>query len=204
MTASVFEHVDGFDWDSGKTDKNWSKHHVHSSECEEVFFNESYYVTEDAGHSKTEQRFYLLGVTNAGRHLFVVFIIRNNRIRIISARDMSRKERNVMRTLKRMPRISSQDRERDFWSRNDSTEYVDYSKARMAFFPNLKPSTKTISIRLPESLLVRLKVAANKRDIPYQSLLKILLSEMLERESARTNRTDSVVSKPASEARSKG
>ena len=99
MTASVFEHVDGFDWDSGNTDKNWSKHRVHSSECEEVFFNEPYYVTEDAGHSKTEQRFYLLGVTNAGRRLFVVFIIRNNRIRVISARDMSRKERNVYEDL---------------------------------------------------------------------------------------------------------
>ena len=103
-----------------------------------------------------------------------------------------------------MPGISKEARERVFWSRNDSTEYVDYSKASKAFFPNLKPSTKTISIRLPEGLLVRLKLAANKRDIPYQSLLKVFLSEMLERESAKTNRAVSVGRKPSSEAKRKG
>lgn len=101
MTASVFEYASGFDWDSGNINKNWEKHRVNSSECEEVFFNEPYFVTEDAGHSRTEQRFYLLGVTNAGRRLFVVFIIRNNIIRVISARDMSRKERDVYEDLKK-------------------------------------------------------------------------------------------------------
>jgi predicted DNA binding CopG/RHH family protein len=93
-----------------------------------------------------------------------------------------------MKTSKKMPKFSNEDRERDFWSWNDSTEYVDYSKARKALFPNLKLSTKTISIRLPEGLLVRLKLAANKRDIPYQSLLKIYLSEMLDRESGNRNK----------------
>jgi predicted DNA binding CopG/RHH family protein len=93
-----------------------------------------------------------------------------------------------MRTLKKIPKFSNESREREFWSRNDSTDYVDYSKARKALLPNLKPSTKTISIRLPEGLLVRLKLAANKRDIPYQSLLKIYLSEMLDRESANRSK----------------
>jgi uncharacterized DUF497 family protein len=97
----VFEHVDGFDWDPGNIDKNWRKYRVNSSECEEVFFNEPYYVTEDAGHSRIKQRFYLLGFTNAGRRLFVVFIIRSNRIRVISARDMSRKERDAYENLKK-------------------------------------------------------------------------------------------------------
>jgi uncharacterized DUF497 family protein len=101
MTASVCEQADGFAWDSGNIDKNWRKHRVHSSECEEVFFNEPYYVTEDAGHSRTEQRFYLLGVTNAGRRLFVVFIIRKNKIRVIPARDMSHEERDVYEDLKK-------------------------------------------------------------------------------------------------------
>jgi predicted DNA binding CopG/RHH family protein len=109
-----------------------------------------------------------------------------------------------MRTLKKMPKFSDEDRERGFWSRNDSTDYLDYSRARKALFPNLKPSTKTISIRLPEGLLVRLKLAANKRDIPYQSLLKIYLSEMLDRESSNTNRTVSRVRKPASQSKTKG
>lgn len=93
-----------------------------------------------------------------------------------------------MRTLKKIPKFNDDNRERDFWSRNDSTDYVDYSKARKAFFPNLKPSTRTISIRLPEGLLMRLKLAANKRDVPYQSLLKIYLSEMLDREPAHSNK----------------
>ena len=103
MTASVFERVDGFDWDPGNIDKNWRKHHVHSSECEEIFFNEPYYVKEDASHSRTEQRFYLLGVTNAGGRLFIVFSIHKNKIRVISARDMSRKERDVYEDLKKNP-----------------------------------------------------------------------------------------------------
>jgi predicted DNA binding CopG/RHH family protein len=95
-----------------------------------------------------------------------------------------------MRTLKKIPKFNDENRERDFWSRNDSTDYVDYSKARKAFFPNLKPSTRTISIRLPEGLLMRLKLAANKRDVPYQSLLKIYLSEMLDREPAHSKKQD--------------
>jgi predicted DNA binding CopG/RHH family protein len=93
-----------------------------------------------------------------------------------------------MRTLRKIPKFSEEGRERDFWSRTDSTDYLDYSKARKAFSPNLKPSIRTISVRLPESLLVRLKLAANKRDIPYQSLLKIYLSEMLDSESASRNK----------------
>ena len=108
-----------------------------------------------------------------------------------------------MRTLREVPKFSNEDRERDFWSRKDSTDYFDYSKARKAFFSNLKPSTKTISIRLPEGLLVRLKLAANKRDIPYQSLLKLYLSEMLDRESANTYRTSSEVKKTASRSNTK-
>jgi uncharacterized DUF497 family protein len=101
MAASIFEHVEGFDWDTGNIDKNWRKHRVHTLECEEVFFNEPFCVTEDAGHSGTERRFYLLGATNAGRRLLVVFIIRNNRLRVISARDMSHKERKVYEGLKK-------------------------------------------------------------------------------------------------------
>ncbi|MBI5677647.1 MAG: BrnA antitoxin family protein [Planctomycetes bacterium] len=65
---------------------------------------------------------------------------------------------------------------------HDSTEYIDYSKAKRTLFPNLKPTTKTISIRLPESLIEKLKVLANKRDVPYQSLLKVLLAEKVDEE----------------------
>ena len=86
-----------------------------------------------------------------------------------------------MRKLKKLPQFKSEKEEFDFWSTHDSTQYVDYSKAKAASFPRLKPSTRTISIRLPESLIEHLKVLANKRDIPYQSLLKMFLTEKVER-----------------------
>ena len=87
-----------------------------------------------------------------------------------------------MRKLKRVPKFKSENEELEFWATHDSTEYVDYSKARKVLLPKLKPSTRSISIRLPESLIEHLKVLANKRDIPYQSLLKMLLTEKVEEE----------------------
>lgn len=87
-----------------------------------------------------------------------------------------------MSKLKSMPKFKTEDEEREFWSTHDSTEYIDYSKAKRTLFPNLKPTTKTISIRLPESLIEKLKVLANKRDVPYQSLLKVLLAEKVDEE----------------------
>lgn len=83
---------------------------------------------------------------------------------------------------KKMPNFENEDQERDFWASHDSTEYVDWEKARRTRFPNLKPSTRTISIRLPESMLDDLKMLANKRDVPYQSLLKIYLAERIREE----------------------
>ena len=87
-----------------------------------------------------------------------------------------------MKQLKKMPKFKSEKEEAEFWATHDSTEYIDYSKAKRAIFPNLKPTTRTISIRLPESLIEHLKVLANKRDIPYQSLMKVFLVERIERE----------------------
>jgi predicted DNA binding CopG/RHH family protein len=84
--------------------------------------------------------------------------------------------------LKKVPKFKSEKEELEFWSTRDSTDYIDYSKTQRALFPSLKPSTRTISIRLPESLIEHLKVLANKRDIPYQSLLKIFLVEKVEEE----------------------
>ncbi|MGZ8440723.1 MAG: BrnA antitoxin family protein [Candidatus Deferrimicrobiaceae bacterium] len=84
--------------------------------------------------------------------------------------------------MKRIPRFSNEAEERSFWDSADSTEYVDWKKAKRVIFPKLRPSLKTISIRLPESMIEELKVLANKRDVPYQSLLKIYLGERIERE----------------------
>jgi predicted DNA binding CopG/RHH family protein len=82
--------------------------------------------------------------------------------------------------LKPIPHFRSERAEREFWETHDSTDYLDWSKAQHARFPNLKPSTTAISIRLPVSLLEEIKIAANKRDVPYQSLIKTWLAEKLE------------------------
>ena len=79
-----------------------------------------------------------------------------------------------------LPKFTSESATRRFWSTHDSTDYLDWSKAKRVLFPNLKPSVKTISIRLPESLLHGLKTLSNERDVPYQSLVKIILAEQVE------------------------
>ncbi len=83
---------------------------------------------------------------------------------------------------KKIPKFKSEDEEREFWATHDSTEHVDWKKARRIVLPNLKPSLKSISLRLPETMLEELKLLANKKDVPYQSLLKIFLSEKIEEE----------------------
>jgi predicted DNA binding CopG/RHH family protein len=82
-----------------------------------------------------------------------------------------------VRKLKKIPKLDSEDSVREFWANADSTEHVDWSKAKLSFFPQLKPSSRTISIRLPEALLESIRVLANRQDVPYQSMLKILLAE---------------------------
>ena len=88
----------------------------------------------------------------------------------------------MMKKLKKIPKFKTEDEEREFWTKADSTNYVDWTKAKRISFPKLKPSTKTISIRLPEHLIEGLKTLANKRDVPYQSLIKIILNERIDEE----------------------
>ena len=90
-----------------------------------------------------------------------------------------------MKTLKKIPDFKTEKEEREFWEANDSSEYLDLSNAERAVFPNLKPSTKSISLRLPQGLLDMIKVEANKRDVPYQSLIKVWLAKAVE--EARAN-----------------
>ena len=90
-----------------------------------------------------------------------------------------------MKQLKKLPKFKDEKEEVEFWATHDSTEYINYSKVKKAIFPNLKPTTRTISIRLPESMIEHLKVLANKRDIPYQSLMKMFLVERIEKEFKR-------------------
>lgn len=81
--------------------------------------------------------------------------------------------------MKKIPQFKTESEERAFWEENDSSDYLDWSKAEKAVFPSLKTTTKAISLRLPESMLAQIKVEANKRDVPYQSLMKMWLSEHL-------------------------
>ena len=87
-----------------------------------------------------------------------------------------------MNKLKPRPTFKSEAQEATFWASHDSTEYIDYSKSRRMIFPKLKPSTETISLRLPKSLLDQLKTLANKRDVPYQTLLKLFVLERVQAE----------------------
>ena len=94
------------------------------------------------------------------------------------------KRERSMSKLKQIPKFKTESEERAFWEKQDSSEFLDWRKAKLAAFPNLKPSTKTISLRLPEGLLDRIKIAANKRDMPYQSLIKAWLSEDVKEKTA--------------------
>ena len=84
--------------------------------------------------------------------------------------------------MKKIPKFKSENKEREFWAETDSLEYIDWKKAKKTVLSNLKPSVKTISLRLPKSMLEEIKLLANKRDVPYQSLMKIFLSERIEKE----------------------
>ena len=93
--GELVEALGGFEWDAGNADKNWASHRVTQAEAEEVFFNLPVFVLEDTKHSKRERRYNVLGRTNADRLLSVIFTIRGDLVRVISARPMSRKERTA-------------------------------------------------------------------------------------------------------------
>ncbi|MBZ5538635.1 MAG: BrnT family toxin [Acidobacteriia bacterium] len=90
-----FSEMTGFEWDDANRLKNWERHHVAWWECEEAFFHKPFYVIRDMAHSQKEDRYFALGRTKAGRPLFLAFTLRGSRIRVISARDKSRRERTI-------------------------------------------------------------------------------------------------------------
>jgi predicted DNA binding CopG/RHH family protein len=92
-----------------------------------------------------------------------------------------------MKPRKKIPTFKDEDAEREFWATADSTEYIDWSKARRLVLPNFRPTLRTISLRLPESMIAELKLLANQRDVSYQSLLKVFLAERLDQERSRKN-----------------
>jgi len=90
-----------------------------------------------------------------------------------------------MKKLKPIPRFKTEDAEREFWATHDLTDYFDTNKAESVIFPNLKPTTESISLRMPGYLLARIKALATSRDVPYQSLIKIFLSDRVKQELQR-------------------
>ncbi len=88
----------------------------------------------------------------------------------------------MKKKLKKIPNLKNDAEEFEFWSKHDLTEYLDLSQAKRTTFPNLKPSSRTISLRLPVSILDDIKIMANRRDVPYQSFMKILLADAIARE----------------------
>jgi uncharacterized protein len=94
LLGAMGEETEGseFDWDGGNAEKNWLRHRISQAECEQVFFNRPLVVAEDIEHSDTEDRFLALGQTDAGRLLFVVYVLRGDKVRVVSARDMTRRE----------------------------------------------------------------------------------------------------------------
>ena len=88
---------------------------------------------------------------------------------------------------KKIPKFKNEDEEREFWAKEDSTRHVDWNKAKTVTLSKLKPSTRTISLRLPESILNDIKLIANKRDVPYQSLIKIFLKERIDKEFVQSD-----------------
>lgn len=97
--------VEGFDWDAGNREKNWVAHKISVAECEMVFFNRPLIIIDDLKHSERESRFYAFGKTNPGRLLLVVFCKRKNKVRVISARDMNRKERKFYEDQEQNPEL---------------------------------------------------------------------------------------------------
>lgn len=94
-------------------------------------------------------------------------------------------EKTKKKNLKPIPSFKSEEEERNFWNKADTTEYFDFSNATKVKFPNMKFSTESISIRLPKSLLDSIKIIANKKDVPYQSLIKIYLSDRVSEERSK-------------------
>ena len=103
-------------------------------------------------------------------------------------------------TLRDIPTFENDEEEREFWATHDSTEYVDWDKASPVYFPKLKPSTKSISLRLPEMMLDKLRLIAHKRDVPYQSLIKVFLYERINQELVHLERSEDSLSLGKSEA----
>ena len=159
-----------FEWDKGNTYK--IRHNVQSTEAEQAFFDKNRKF-ESIVVRNTETRYILLGKTLENRLLYIVFIFRMEKIRVISARDVSKKRELEMYEKKlNVPKFYNEEEEATFWANLDISEYFESEAFTSVEFPNLKPTTKAVSIRLPEYLIDAIKAEANKKGVAYQTDLK--------------------------------
>lgn len=174
-----------FNWDKANKDKNWIKHQVNYKECEQIFFKKTLKIFDDNKHSLKEKRLLAYGETDKKRKLTIIFTLRDNKIRVISVVIKTKKKGEFMRKqnkIKPIPKFKNEDEERTFWATHDTTDYFDTSKPIKLDLSELKPSTRPVTIRLPDFLLSDLKILAHKKDVPYQSLMKVFLAERVKKE----------------------
>lgn len=161
-----------FQWDEGNSHNNKDKHRVEKTEAEDVFSDKNKIIFSDTFHSDTEKRYIVLGKTSKRRLLYIIFTLRNGNIRIISARDINKKEVYLYKKKLVLPKFKNEDEEREFWLKLDLSEYFEPDDFVPVSFPNLKPTSRPISIKIPEYLLNHVKEKAHSMNIPYQALIK--------------------------------
>lgn len=179
--------IEGFDWDAGNARKS-EKHGITQAEAEQVFLNEPLFITPDEKHSESERRYRALGKRQTVGAWWS-FSHWDNQVLWSGSYPpviwTQKKGSYMSKKLKSIPKFKSEAEERRFWETHNTTEYFDSAKTVRGRFPNLKPSTRSISLRLPLSLLEAIRIEANKRDVPYQSLIKVWLSERLKQRTPR-------------------
>jgi uncharacterized DUF497 family protein/predicted DNA binding CopG/RHH family protein len=162
-----------FDWDEGNEQKNWIKHNVSAKEAEEPFFTDEQLILEDIRHStKLEARYILIGKSKQDRMLFIVYTFRENKFVLSPLETRTGRRCYCMKKPLNLPEFKNEDEERDFWDKIDISEYFEPSDFKRVVFPNLKPTKRLISIRLPDDLIAEVKQKAKKDDIPYQQLIR--------------------------------
>ena len=174
----VMDTILGFEWDEGNMAKVETRGFT-VGDVERTFLNGRGTLFPDLGHSQGEDRYWLIGITDDGRHVTVPFTVRTQRIRTDYCVDYGAQAQEVGAMKKEKNEAEYLESQADRLER-----FVDFNRPGPAVFPNLKPSTARVTLRMPGWLLAELKREANRRDVPYQSLLKMVLADWLRGQSA--------------------
>ena len=181
MNVDVLKGVVGFDWNEANIE-HIAEHDVTSDEAEKIFSDEKNVLDEDIEHLIIENRFLIIGKTEKSRLLYQIFTRRGDKIRVISSRDINKKEVQLYEKRLVVPKFENEKEESRFWANLDLAEYFEPSDFKRGMvFPSLKRTKRLISIRLPEQLLVKVKNKAHKLDTPYQNLIQQYIQQGVEK-----------------------